>query len=102
MKGNNDIRELLASWPYDAASDVRIIVGEDGREVLQVRLPNGIEQYETEGRPDGLRPHDFESLLDYQRDLYLQAKRANQAAGFKLTPQVCAELFAEGTLYYYR
>ena len=45
----------------------------DGREVMQVRLPLGIEQYELSGRPDGHRPHDAESAFDYHLERSQQA-----------------------------
>ena len=35
----------------------RKIVGEDGKEKLQVRLDLGLLQMELNGRPDGERPH---------------------------------------------
>jgi hypothetical protein len=97
-----DLREWLASWPYDPEHDVRTVRGRDGRAVLQVRLPLGIEQYELDGRPDGQRPHGRESALEYQRGRLSQARAAGADAAFSLSAEDCAELFHEGTLYYYR
>lgn len=102
MKDANDISGLLASWPYDPEQDARIVRGRNGHEILQVRLPLGIEQYELKGRPDGLRPHGFESEFDYQLDRFEAARRAGDEDAFALGPDDCAELFREGTLYYYR
>ena len=65
MKKSPDIRDLLRDWPYDADNAVRIVPCADGRDVLQVRTPVGIEQYELEGRPDGLRPHNAESAFAF-------------------------------------
>jgi hypothetical protein len=87
MNESADLRKILKSWPYDPEHDARIIRGDDNRELLQVRTPLGVEQYEMDGRPDGLSPHGMESALEY----YLQ--RLNQE---------CSELFQEGTLYYFR
>src|SRR5215207_2696104 len=93
-----DLRKMLKSWPYDPEDDARIIHGENGREILQVRTPVGIEQYETEGRPDGARPHGMESSLEYQLRRLEEAKIIGKEADFRLDESECAELFNEGTL----
>jgi UvrB/uvrC motif len=98
MEFDPDIKSHLASWPYDPDDCVRIITLADGREVMQVRLPLGLEQYELEGRPDGHRPHDADSVLDYQ----IARRDEAGAAKFQLSPDECVELFNEGVLYYYR
>ncbi len=97
-----DLRKILKSWQYDPEHDSRLIRGDDGREVLQVRTPLGIEQYEMDGRPDGLRPHGMESALEYHLQRLHQSKSAGRGTEFELSPQDCAELFQEGTLYYFR
>jgi len=96
-----DLREVLKNWPYDSDNDVRRITV-NGREVLQVRLPLGIEQYEMEGRPDGERPYGKESVLAHHLERLAEAERAGTASDFELNSDDCAELFNEGTLYYYR
>src|SRR6516164_5389851 len=68
MNDSADIRRILEAWPYDPDKDARLTQGEDGREILQVRTPVGLEQYELDGRPDGARPHGMESALEF----YLQ------------------------------
>ena len=102
MNDSADLRRILKAWPYDPEHDARIVHGEDDRELLQVRTPLGIEQYEMDGRPDGLRPHGMESALDYHLRCLNQAKFAGREAEFELSPEECAELFQEGTLYYFR
>jgi hypothetical protein len=102
MSDSTDIRPLLESWPYDPDDDMRVVSGADGRQVLQVRTPLGIEQHELEGRPDGARPHGMESALDYQLQRVEQATAAGQEADFELDANDCGELFSEGTLYYFR
>jgi hypothetical protein len=97
-----DLRKALQEWPYDPDDDSRIVHGEDGREILQVRTPVGIEQYEMEGRPDGARPHGKESALEFYAQRLEQARLAGKETDFELDPQACAELFNEGTLYYFR
>jgi hypothetical protein len=97
-----DLRRLLQSWPYDPSNAIRLARGEDGREIIQVRLPLGVEQYELDGRPDGVRPHGMESALDHHLARVKQARAAGEETGFSLSEEDCAELFAEGTLFYYR
>ena len=87
-------------WPYDSEKDTRIVKGDDDRDVLQIRTPMGLEQYELDGRPDGTRPHGMNSALDYHLARLEKAKA--EAKKFKLTPRHCSELFHEGTLYYFR
>ena len=93
-----DLKALLAAWAYDPDDCVRVVTLADGREVMQVRLPLGIEQYEIDGRPDGQRPHGEESALDYQIE---HSQNAGDSK-FQLSPDDCVELFNEGVLYYYR
>jgi hypothetical protein len=102
MSDTFDLRRLLASWPFDPDNDARVVRGDDGREILQVRTPVGIEQFEMAGRPDGARPHDQESVLEYQFQRLAKARAAGREAEFELDPEDCAELFGEGTLYYFR
>ncbi len=97
-----DLRALFESWPYDAEDNIRIVDGTDGRPVLQVRLPVGIEQYELDGRPDGSRPHDCESSLAYYKGRLANADAKGQADRFALAHEQCHELFEEGVLFYYR
>src|SRR5947207_9057328 len=51
-------------------------------------------------RPDGRRPHNCESLLEYHQ------KRATRTAAkgetYELTPEQCSELQQEGIQYYHR
>jgi hypothetical protein len=102
MSDSVDLRGILKSWPYDADNDARVTRGEDGREILQVRTPVGIEQYEMDGRPDGARPHGVESALQYYLARLEKAKASGVEAQFKLGVRECTELFNEGTLYYFR
>jgi hypothetical protein len=96
------LREFLDSWPYDPNNNVRLARGADGREIIVVRQPIGLETYEVDGRPDGEHPHQMESALEFQLRRLTAAKTADAKAAFKLTTADCAGLFTEGTLYYYR
>lgn len=102
MSESVDLRRILKSWPYDAEHDTRLAQGEDGREILQVRTPLGVEQYELDGRPDGERPHGQESALAYHLQRLDVARAAGKESDFELAPRDCTELFHEGTLYYFR
>jgi hypothetical protein len=102
MSDSVDLRKLLVGWPYDPDQDARLVRGDDGREILQVRTPLGIEQYELDGRPDGARPHGMESAFEFFRQKREKAEAAGKVSAFELSQNECAELFNEGTLYYFR
>jgi len=97
-----DLKGILDSWPYDPDDCVRIVTLGDGREVMQVRLALGVEQYELDGRPDGTRQHGVESELDYHLAQLELARKNGSETGFRIEPDECVELFNEGVLYYYR
>jgi len=69
---------------------------------MVVRQPMGLEEYEVEGRHDGERPHGMESALEFQFRRLAAANQAGATDAFRLTAADCAELFDEGTIYYYR
>lgn len=102
MSASVDLRQILQSWPYNPEDDSRLTKGDDGRPILQVRTPLGLEQYELDGRPDGARPHAMESALAYHQQRLEQARAQGRDAEFRLGPRECNELFNEGTLYYFR
>jgi hypothetical protein len=96
-----DLNTILKDWPHENGNiKVRKIAGLDGREKLQLRVDLGVLQMELAGRPDGRRPHNCESLLEYHQ------KRAARAAAkgetYELTTEQCAELQQEGIQYYHR
>ncbi len=97
MRQADDITSLLKRWEYDSGRTVRRIRATNGREVLQVRLPLGIEQYEINGRPDGKRPQGCESWLRYY-----QKKARVFGREFVLEEKECDHLQSEGILFYYR
>jgi hypothetical protein len=96
-----DLNTLLQDWPHESGSiKVRKILGLDGREKLQLRIDLGILQMEMTGRPDGQRPHNCESLLQYhQRRAAREAARGEE---YELTSEQCSELQQEGIQYYHR
>ena len=98
---NQDLNNLLQDWPHESGQlKVRKIIGNDGRAKLQLRLDLGLIQMEMNGRPDGTRPHNSDSLLAYFQK---RAKRKIDAGeNFNLTPDQCSELQQEGLQYYHR
>lgn len=94
-----DLRDLFAEWPYDpedTASNFRKIRGEDGRWILQVREPLGIQQMEFDGRPDGFRPEGHETWLECFKH------ESNSDPEFTLSHEKCLLLMQEGILFYQR
>lgn len=100
----DDLTELLRSWPYEPGTvNARRITGADGRPKIQVRVDLGILQIEIDGRPDGDRPHGFDTLLDYHQDrLKRHIEQNGSAAGFVLSGEACAALRAEAVQLYHR
>ena len=102
----NDIQPLLDSWPYDSDKlCVRRIRGADGRQKIQLRIEMGILQMEVQGRPDGQRPHGYESLLHYHQAQAhaAEAKKPDgQDVDFSLDSETCMMLQIEALQYYHR
>jgi hypothetical protein len=96
-----DLNTVLKDWPHEpGAIKVRKIVGLDGREKLQLRIDLGVLQMEMSGRPDGVRPHNCESLLAYHQ---LRAAHAlGRGDSYDLNSEQVAELQQEGIQYYHR
>jgi len=96
-----DLNTILQDWPHENGNvKVRKIAGLDGREKLQLRVDLGVLQMEMIGRPDGQRPHNCESLLEYHQRRAIRA--AEKGEDYELTPEECAELQQEGIQYYHR
>lgn len=119
-----DLTNLLRDWPYEPGQlAVRVIEGDDGRSKIQIRLDLGLLQLEMDGRPDGLRPHGYESLLEYYEDQLDQAEQTdqpdqtaaendpdsdseaeaeNETVGLTLDENDCRALREEAVQYYHR
>jgi UvrB/uvrC motif len=102
-----DLDELIRSWPYepDQCEQVaREARGYDGRKLLQVRIELGVLQLEMTGRPDGARPHGFNTYLEYLR--YVTSGRAQPLRGktvrWAMSAEQCAELDREFIQFYHR
>jgi len=93
-----DISKLLGDWEFSPGQIlVRRFKGEDGIEKIQLRLDLGILQMNSEGRPDGKRPHDLGSIFDYYKE-----QKAKTEGEFKLTEDDCSSLQLEAIQYHHR
>ena len=101
---NVDIGSILNDWPFEPGQvSARRVRGSDGRDKIQLRLDLGILQMETTGRPDGARPHGFESLLGYyDHQLEAHKQQAGDDRGFTIDEDACELLRAESLMYYHR
>lgn len=99
-----DLRTVLDGWVYEPGKiSVRKIIGCDGREKIQTRIDLGVLQLECTGRPDGLRPHDCESLLEYhEQRLREHIELYGNDEDFVLSGEACRDLRHEAYLYYQR
>lgn len=93
-----NIDAILNTWPFSTSQlSVRVAAGDDGRDVLQMRLDLGLMQLEVTGRPDGSRPQGFETFLDY-----LLAEETKRGLQFIFTEEECAETDREFVQFYHR
>ena len=96
-----DLNDLLRDWPHEpGVIKVRKILGSDGKEKIQLRIDLGLIQMETSGRPDGQKPHNCDSLLEFHQS---RAKRAEKKSEtFTLNAEEIGDLQQEGIQYYHR
>lgn len=102
---SDDLTHLLTSWPHQAGRvNARRITGLDGRPKLQIRIDLGVLQMELDGRPDGQRPHGFDSLLEYHlhRLRQYESRVGHASAGFVLSQDECRGLREEAVQFYHR
>ncbi len=99
-----DLSKLIEDWPYESDKiSVRKIIGADGRVKLQMRVDLGLLQMEPDGRPDGQRPHEFDSLVDFHRhELQRYEQRNGTTLGFQLSQAECRALGEEMNTFYQR
>lgn len=97
-----DLRPFLLGWAHGAESYAKRVRASGGREFILVRRPMGLEQYEFDDRPDGLRPHGMGSVLEFHQARLAVAKRLQAVDTFQLTRTDCSELFEEGVIVYDR
>jgi len=101
---SKDLGPILKGWDYEPGTiTVRKVRGSDGAPKLQLRLDLGMLQMEIAGRPDGVRPHGYESLLEYFEHRLKEYERRNGTElGFTLTRDQCQSLREESAQYYHR
>jgi len=101
---SDDLTQLLRDWPYEPGQlAVRLITGDDGRQKIQLRVDLGVMQMEMDGRPDGLRPNGYESLLEYEESkLDMMTIEGVDPRAFTLSPDTCRSLREEAAQYYHR
>ena len=97
-KKKEHIDEILGDWPYDPdAVSVRMVKGNDGRELIQMRIEMGLLQLETSGRPDGQKPKGVDTYFDY-----LRRKSDQRGSDYLFSEEECAEADREFVQYYHR
>lgn len=101
---SKDLRLITDDWPYEPGQiNVRTIRGADNRVKIQMRVDLGVLQMEVDGRPDGRRPYDQESFLDYQlQRVDAHLRRNGTDLGFTLDTEECREIREEALQYYQR
>lgn len=101
---SEDIGPIMREWDEDPnAKSIRKIIGNDGKEKVQIRVEFGILQMEADGRPDGKKFYGKESLLEHYLTLLDSYKHDyNTDEGFRLDQHDCERLSDEATQYYQR
>ncbi|QDU55803.1 UvrB/UvrC motif-containing protein [Aeoliella mucimassa] len=90
--------DLFEEWPYEFGEVVaRLVLGHDGRELLQLRIDMGILQLEVNGRPDGTHPGGELTYFDYICRL-----AAEEGTDFELDDRRCVEIDREFVQFYHR
>lgn len=98
MAQHHDIDFIFREWPYQpGVISARLVRAHDGREVLQMRIEMGLLQMETTGRPDGEKPGDFDTYLEFIKS---QISQENESS--PLTEEQCFEIDREFLQYYHR
>ncbi|WP_428305203.1 UvrB/UvrC motif-containing protein [Lacipirellula sp.] len=95
---SNNIDRLLRDWAFEPGRPVvRRVVGEDGRELLQMRVDMGLLQLETTARPDGATPEGFPTYYDY-----LVSAAFQEGTEFALNAERQQEIDREFVQFYHR
>ncbi len=101
---SKDLSKILDDWNYEPEEiTVRIIDGDDGEKKIQLRVDLGVLQMAMAGRPDGKRPEDCQSWLEYYEQKQLAYDVAHpDSAAFELEDEDCLHLWRESVQYYHR
>ena len=99
MAQNQDIDFILREWPYQpGVISARIVRAPGRRKVLQMRIELGLLQMEFTGRPDGERPGDMDTYLDFLKSQFGDEQDVPPV----LTDEQCFEIDREFVQYYHR
>ena len=99
MAQNQDIDFVLRQWPYKpGVISARIVRAPGRRKVLQMRIELGLLQMEFTGRPDGERPGDRDTYLDFLKSQFDDENEVPEV----LTDEQCFEIDREFVQYYHR
>ena len=97
MSSHKGLDDILREWEFDPHSlSVRLVKGDDGRDVIQMRVDLGVLQMETQGRPDGYNPDGFATFLDSVLDF----EKKDQE--FIMSEEQCFEADREFVQFYHR
>jgi UvrB/uvrC motif len=97
MKPDKHLDGLLRDWAFDPQNlSVRLVKGDDGRDVIQMRVDLGILQLETKGRPDGSRPNGADTFLESMLE------KEQEKAEFVMDDSECFEADREFVQFYHR
>jgi hypothetical protein len=101
---SKDIQSIIDGWEFRPNEiSVRKIMGRDGKWKVQLRLDLGLLQMELYGRPDGMRPFGYESLLEYYKArLRDHRQETGTDEDFHLDAEDCSALQRESIQYYHR
>lgn len=89
---------LFHEWPYEFGEvAARRVQGEDGRDVVQLRVEMGVLQMEVDGRPDGTRPGGYPTFGDW-----LTALARQEGEAFALDGRRCGEIDREFVQFFHR
>lgn len=95
---NHSLDPIIEGWAFDpTAPTARKSEGDDGRPVLLLRVDLGVLQLETTGRPDGSRPYDKASMLEW-----ILHREQNVDAEFALSTEECFDVDREFSQFYHR
>ena len=98
MSKDENIDKILQDWPYEIGKvSVRRVQGDDGRDLLHMRLEMGLLQLEVAGRPDGQQPEGCETYYDH-----LATVLAEQKDPFVLDEGQCMQIDREFVQFYHR
>jgi hypothetical protein len=98
MSSPMSIDKLLHDWPFEPGGVLaRLVQGDDGRAVVQMRIEMGLLQMEITGRPDGTSPGNCETYYDH-----VVAYAREQGDDFSLSELQCMEIDREFVQFYHR